>query len=85
MTKHSESTKSNNANTLLCVGFSFVMPFGKYKNKTLFDISEENPSYIKWLDEKGIYKIEDDLLIKCLSDTMSPDFEDLHSDWGCRD
>jgi len=81
----SESTKGNNANTLLCVGFSFVMPFGKYKNKTLFDISEENPSYIKWLDEKGIYKIEDDLLIKCLVNTMSPDFEDLHSDWGCRD
>ena len=72
-------------NVLLCVGFSFIMPFGKYKGRTLFDISEENPSYIKWLDEKEIYKIEDELLIKCLSDTMSPDFEDLHSDWGCRD
>jgi uncharacterized protein (DUF3820 family) len=67
-------------NVLLCVGFSFVMPFGKYKGSTLFDISEENPSYIKWLDVKGIYKIEDELLIKCLSDTMSPDSEDLHSD-----
>lgn len=85
MTKVSENQEGNNANTLLCVGFSFIMPFGKYKNKTLFDISEENPSYITWLDEKGIYKIDDDLLIKCLSDTMSPDFEDLHSDWGCRD
>ena len=51
------------ANVLLCVGFSFVIPFGKYKGRTLFDISEENPSYIKWLDEKSIYKIEDDLLI----------------------
>lgn len=67
------------------VGFSYIMPFGKYKGKTLFDISEENPSYISWLDKEKIYNVEDDLLIKCLNDTMSPDFEDLHSDWGCRD
>ena len=81
----SESTKGNNTNTLLCVGFNFVMLFGKYKNKTLFDISEEDPNYIKWIDEQGIYKIEDGLLMKCLNDAMSPDFEDLHPDWGCRD
>lgn len=67
------------ANVLLCVGVSFVLPFGKYKNRTLFDVSEENPSYIKWLDEKGIYNIEENLLVKCLSNTMSSDFEDLHS------
>jgi uncharacterized protein (DUF3820 family) len=30
------------------------MPFGKYKGRNLYDVSEENPSYIKWLDEKGI-------------------------------
>jgi uncharacterized protein (DUF3820 family) len=26
-----------------------IMPFGKYKGKTLEDIGEENPTYISWM------------------------------------
>jgi len=70
---------------LLCEGFDYVMTFGKYKGKTLVQILDECPSYIVWLSENDVVKIPDDLLTMACHDTMSPDFEDLHGDWGCRD
>lgn len=73
------------AKNLLCEGFDYVMTFGKHKGKTLLEILDESPSYIVWLAENDIIKIPDDLLTMACHDTMSPDFEDLHGDWGCRD
>jgi uncharacterized protein (DUF3820 family) len=83
-------TSNNNENPpaakpLLCEGFDFVMPFGKYKGKRLVEILDESPSYIIWLSENDVVKVPDDILTMACNDTMSPDFEDLHSDWGCRD
>ena len=73
------------AKHLLCEGFDYVMTFGKHKGKTLVQILDESPSYIVWLAENDVVKIPDDLLTMACHDTMSPDFEDLHGDWGCRD
>lgn len=72
-------------NSELCDGSNYVMTFGKHKGKTLIQILDESPSYIVWLAEKDVVKIPDGLLTTACHDTMSPDFEDLHSDWGCRD
>ena len=76
---------ANGTKPVLCEGFDYVMPFGKYKGKTLVQILDENPSYIVWLSENDVVKVSDDLLTMACHDTMSPDFEDLHGDWGCRD
>jgi uncharacterized protein (DUF3820 family) len=81
-----DATKTpNNAKPLSCEGFNFVMKFGKHKGKTLIQILDEEPSYIIWLSENNVVKIPDDLLTMAYHDTMCPDFEDLHGDWGCRD
>lgn len=61
-------------------GFDYVITFGKHKGKTLVQILNESPSYIIWLSENDVVKIPDDLLTMACYDTMSPDFEDLHSD-----
>lgn len=76
---------ANHTKTMLCEGFDYVMTFGKYKGKTLLKILDENPSYIIWLTENDVVKVPDDLLTMAYHDTMSPDFEYLHSDWGCWD
>lgn len=75
----------NDAKPVLCEGFDYVMTFGRHKGKTLLQILDESPSYIVWLSENNVVKIPDDLLTMACHDTMSPDFEDLHGDWGCRD
>ena len=62
-----------------------IMSFGKYKGKKLDEILTEDPSYIIWLDENKIIEVSEELLISALSNTMPPDFEDLHNDWGNRD
>lgn len=76
---------ANGTKPVLCEGFDYVMTFGKHKGKTLLQILDESPSYIVWLAENDVVKIPDDLLTMACHDTMSPDFEDLHGDWGCRD
>ena len=79
-----KNEKQNNTKPILGDGFDFVMPFGKYSGKKLVEILDENPSYIIWLSENDVVKVPDDILTMARHDTMSPDFEDLHSDWGCR-
>lgn len=74
-----------NENNVLCEDFYHVMTFGKHKGKTLVQILEESPSYIIWLKVNEVVKIPDDLLKMASQDTMLPDFEDLHCDWGFRD
>lgn len=76
---------ANGTKHALGEGFDFIMPFGKYKDKKLVEILDESPSYIIWLSENNVVKVPDDILTMACHDTMSPDFEDLHSDWGCRD
>jgi uncharacterized protein (DUF3820 family) len=41
---------------------NFVMPFGKYKGKTLGQIVEANPGYVLWLEDNNVLKIEESLL-----------------------
>ena len=75
----------NGTKPVLGEGFDYVMTFGKHKGKTLVQILDESPSYIVWLAENDVVKVPDDLLTMACHDTMSPDFDDLHGDWGCRD
>ena len=80
--KHENHTRTK---TLLCESFDHVMTFGKYKGKALVQILDESPSYIVWLAKNDVVKIPDDLIEMACHDTIEPDFEDLHGDWGCRD
>ena len=41
---------------------TFVMPFGKYKGKTLAQISDCDPRYVVWLADKNVLKIEANFL-----------------------
>jgi hypothetical protein len=41
---------------------SFVMPFGKYKGRTLDDISDLDPGYVVWLADENVLKIEVEFL-----------------------
>ena len=75
----------SSTNTKLYEGFDYVVTFGKHKGKTLMQILDESPSYVVWLAKNNVVKIPNDLLMRAFYETMSPDFEDLHSDWGCRD
>jgi len=61
------------------------LDFGKYKGKTLLELSDLDPSYLIWLAENSIVNVPSDLLNYAINTTMEPDFEDLHNDWGCRD
>ena len=62
-----------------------TLEFGKYRGKTLLELSDLDPSYLIWLAENSIVKVPSDLLNIAINATMEPDFEDLHSDWGNRD
>ena len=73
------------ANPVLGEVFDFIMTFGKHKGEKLVQILDKNPSYIIWLAENEVVKIPSDLLAMAFNDTMAPDYEDLHNDWGCRD
>ena len=61
-----------------------ILTFGKYKGKTLLELSDIDPSYLIWLAENEIVEVPSDLLNYAFNATMEPDFEDLHSDWGDR-
>jgi uncharacterized protein (DUF3820 family) len=69
---------------LPAVSFDFIIPFGKYKGNTLLHISEVDPGYITWLNTRDIFRIDPTLLLQSLNNSIEPDFEDLHSDWGLR-
>lgn len=43
-------------------GPSFVMPFGKYKGKTLGEVSNRDPSYILWMSENNVLPIDRELV-----------------------
>ena len=65
----------------------FVMPFGKYKGKTLSEISEADPSYIVWLSDNNVLSIESEFLETCLTDISLEEalMDFRHGDYGCRD
>jgi len=69
MQSNKKSTQKQN------VSISFVMPFGKYRGKTLLDISEQDPGYILWLNAKNIYYVDAQLLIACKAHMVTPDFD----------
>ena len=62
-----------------------TLEFGKYRGKTLLELSDLDPSYLIWLAENSIVKVPSDLLNIAINATMEPDFDDLHNDWGNRD
>jgi len=43
------------------LGLDSVLEFGKYKNKSVKEVLEINPGYIKWIKEKGIHKCTPEL------------------------
>lgn len=49
------------------------MPFGKYKGRTLDDISDNDPSYIMWLADENVLKIERRFLDAVRQDDMESD------------
>ena len=49
---------------------SFVMSFGKYKGRTLDDISDLDPGYVVWLADENVLKIDDEILDAVRCDDM---------------
>lgn len=58
------------------VGADFVMPFGKYKGRTLDDISDHDPGYVVWLADEGVLKIEKPFMDAVRRDDMEMDYID---------
>ena len=54
-----------------------TLEFGKYRGKTLLELSDLDPSYLIWLAENSIVKVPSDLLNIAINATMEPDFEDF--------
>lgn len=42
----------------------FVMPFGKYKHRTIEYILDVNPGYIVWLEEENVADVEQEIYNK---------------------
>lgn len=59
-------------------GFDYIIDFGKYKGKTLGDILDTDYSYILWLRNIGILKLDKKLIDAALEEQN----EDDHYDWG---
>jgi uncharacterized protein (DUF3820 family) len=60
---------------------SFVMPFGKYKGKTLDDISDDDPSYVVWLADEKVLKIKREFLDAVRQDDMESDMWSAFESW----
>ena len=58
----------------------FVMPFGKYKGRTLDDISDNDPEYVVWLADENVLKIERRFLDAVRQDDMESD--DTEAMWS---
>ena len=43
------------------LGLDSVLEFGKYKGKSVKEVLEINPAYVKWIKEKGIHKCRPEL------------------------
>jgi hypothetical protein len=45
----------------------FIMPFGKYRGRTLDDISEDDLGYVVWLADENVLTIETQFLdaVRC--------------------
>lgn len=43
------------------LGIDSVLEFGKYKGKSVKEILEVSPGYVKWIKEKRIHKLTPDL------------------------
>lgn len=58
---------------------SHTINFGKYVGLSLDKIAEIDPSYILWLDEANVFRIETARLDVCRMDTMAEDedFRDI--------
>ena len=48
----------------------WVMPFGKYRGKTLEQISDTDPGYIMWLADENVLQIEREFLDAVRRDDM---------------
>jgi len=45
---------------------SDILPFGKHKGRTIDSVIGENVSYVRWLYNKGIIRVEDDVIKKAV-------------------
>jgi uncharacterized protein (DUF3820 family) len=54
---------------------TFIMPFGKHKDKSILDISETDPKYILWLDKSNIYKFDAKIIQACESEILNADID----------
>jgi len=43
------------------LGVDTILKFGKYKGKSVEEVLDINPGYIKWIKEKGIHKCRPEL------------------------
>jgi hypothetical protein len=57
------------------VSGEFVMKFGKHIGRTLEEIAETEPSYILWLAEEKVLKIDPEFLDAVQQDEMEADSE----------
>jgi len=55
------------------VNGDWVMTFGKYKGRTLDEISNNDPSYVVWLSDEKVLKIEKEFLEAVRRDDMEHD------------
>lgn len=60
------------------LNYDSVLSFGKYRGKNVKEISEENASYLLWIDEQKIkdYRLADEIKeeLKALAETQSQNF-----------
>jgi len=52
----------------IVTSYADVITFGKFKGKTIRWISQQEPSYIIWLDEEKIVQFLDEILDNAISD-----------------
>ena len=57
------------------VGSDYVLTFGKYSGMSIDEISEIDLSYVIWLNEQKILKIEREFMEACLLDEYECDVD----------
>jgi hypothetical protein len=53
----------------------FIMPFGKYKGRSLDSISDDDPGYVIWLADENVLEIETSFLDAVRRDEMESESE----------
>lgn len=70
------------------LSLSYKLNFGKHKGKTINEILEEEPTYIRWCVENICwFKLseKDEKKVHSLSDDYDREIEEEYHDWGALD